>query len=286
MRMQDIDPNFPSENLQQIIDTIRRNGHGQIETLNRTKAGRRLQVETSLYYLPKRDDAPAKLIGFVTDITKRKETEMVLRQAKLEAEAASQAKTNFLANMSHEIRTPMNAIMGMTYLLQKKENLNADQQDKLGKIITASDHLLAIINDVLDLSKIESGKLTLEQTEFNTATVLDAALSLIGDRARSKGLNLSIEHNRLPINLNGDSTRLKQMLLNYLSNAVKFTEKGEIKLRVMVVEETALDILLRFEVEDSGIGITPEQKSRLFNAFEQADNSTTRNFGGTGLAHL
>ncbi len=283
MRVQDIDPNFPSENLKQIIDTIRQHGHGQVETLNRTKDGRELQVEISIYYLPKRNDAPAKLIGFVTDITRRKEIELALRQAKLEAEAASLAKSNFLANMSHEIRTPMNAIMGMSYLLLKKDNLNAAQQDKLGKIITASDHLLAIINDVLDLSKIESGKLTLEQAEFSTAAVFDAPLSLIGDRARSKGLKLSIEHNRLPTNLNGDSTRLKQMLLNYLSNAVKFTEKGEIKLRIMVVKETALDILLRFEVEDSGIGITPEQKSRLFSAFEQADNSTTRNFGGTGL---
>ncbi len=283
MRVQDYDPNFPTESLHEIIETIRLNGQGQIETINRTKDGHDLLVEISLYYLPKRDDSPARLIGFITDITNRKESEMALQQAKLEAEAANLAKSKFLANMSHEIRTPMNAITGMIYLLLKNGNLNSDQEDKLNIISTASDHLLAIINDVLDLTKIESGKLTLEQTEFNMATMIETALLLVLDRAKLKGLNLKVEHHVLPTTLIGDSTRLKQMLINYLSNAVKFTENGEIILRISVIEETPADLLLKFSVQDSGLGITEEQKHRLFSVFEQADNSTTRKFGGTGL---
>ena len=283
LRVPDFDPNCQNENLQQIIAAIRQNGHGQIETLNITKDGRQVPVEISLYYLPERADTPARLIGFITDITSRKEAESALRNAKLAADAASQAKSNFLANMSHEIRTPMNAIMGMTYLLLKKGNLNGEQVDKLQKINSASEHLLAIINDVLDLTKIEAGKLTLEETEFNTLGIIDSALALITDRAAAKGLMLKIEHALLPMTLIGDSTRLQQMLLNYLTNAVKFTERGEINLGVSVLEDRPEELLLKFTVQDSGIGISAEQKSRLFSVFEQADNSTTRKFGGTGL---
>jgi PAS domain S-box-containing protein len=283
MRVQDFDPNCPTEHFLQVIELIRSSGYGQIETLNRTKDGRELQVEISLYYLPERADTPARLIGFITDITSRKQAESALRHAKLAADAASQAKSNFLANMSHEIRTPMNAIMGMTYLLLKKGNLSSEQVDKLQKINTASDHLLAIINDVLDLTKIEAGKLSLEETEFNTLAVIDSALALIADRAAAKGLKLKIEHALLPKKLLGDTTRLQQMLLNYLSNAVKFTEQGGITLRIAALEERAEDLLLKFTVQDSGMGISAEQKSRLFSVFEQADNSTTRRYGGTGL---
>ena len=177
----------------------------------------------------------------------------------------------------------MNAIMGMTYLLLNKGNLNSEQVDKLQKINKASDHLLAIINDVLDITKIEAGKLTLEETEFNTLAMIDSTLALIADRAAAKGLTLQIEHALMPMTLLGDTTRLQQMLLNYLSNAVKFTEQGEITLRVVILEDRAEDLLLKFTVQDCGVGISAEQKSRLFCVFEQADNSTTRRYGGTGL---
>jgi PAS domain S-box-containing protein len=206
-----------------------------------------------------------------------------LVSAKEAAEAASRAKSTFLANMSHEIRTPMNAITGLAYVLQQKGNLNADQQDKLHKIVGASDHLLSIINDILDLSKIEAGKLILEQVDFRLESLINDVISLMAGRIEAKGLRFKIAIDSLSHPLKGDVTRLRQALLNYLGNALKFTEVGEITLRVNVMEDHGSHLLLRFAVEDSGIGITLEQKVRLFTSFEQADNSTTRRYGGTGL---
>ncbi len=259
-------------------------------------------------FLPLEYEGEAAMLGWFYDITERKQNEaeliryrnhleelveersreiqalnQQLERRALESEAANLAKSAFLANMSHEIRTPMNAIVGFADLLQRKGQLTVEQQDKLGKIIIASDHLLAIINDVLDLSKIEAGKLTLEQAEFSITEMMNDVRALTSDRAQAKGLKLSIELETLPDQFKGDATRLKQMLLNYLSNAINFTAYGTITLRASVIEETADDMLLHFAVEDTGIGITEEQQARLFNAFEQADNSTTRNYGGTGL---
>ena len=200
-----------------------------------------------------------------------------------EAEAANRAKSTFLANMSHEIRTPMNAITGLAHVLQQQGNLNATQHDKLGKIIGASDHLLTIINDILDLSKIEAGKLALEQTDFRLSTLIDDVTGLMGGRIAAKGLRFTVDTDHVPSMLNGDVTRLRQALLNYLGNAEKFTQTGEIALRARIVEDQGDKLLLRFAVEDTGIGVTAEQKARLFTNFEQADGSTTRRFGGTGL---
>lgn len=201
----------------------------------------------------------------------------------LEVETANRAKSAFLANMSHEIRTPMNAIIGLSHILQNRGNLNTDQLDKLGKINAASSHLLAIINDILDLSKIEAGKLELQCAIFNRYELMHKVSQLINDKIVAKGLYFLVNVDCMPIALIGDQTRLSQMLINYLGNALKFTEKGGITLRASIIEETTEDVLLRFSVEDTGIGITEEQKSRLFLEFEQADKSTTRNFGGTGL---
>ena len=200
-----------------------------------------------------------------------------------EAETANRAKSAFLANMSHEIRTPMNAITGLAYTLQQKGQLNVEQQEKLHKIVGASNHLLAIINDILDISKIEADKLTLEHADFNLNALIEDICGLMGGAIAEKGLRFVIDTDHLPNILNGDVTRLRQVLLNYLGNAVKFTDAGEIALRGRIIEEDGKTLLLNFSVEDTGIGVTEEQKTRLFSNFEQADSSITRRFGGTGL---
>jgi signal transduction histidine kinase/HPt (histidine-containing phosphotransfer) domain-containing protein len=198
------------------------------------------------------------------------------------AEAANRAKSEFLANMSHEIRTPMNAIIGLTYLLRREIKVGS-QVERLLKIETAANHLLSMINDILDLSRIEAGRLQLEETDFTLAEVLEPVRALIIERARAKGITLLIEDGGVPGWLRGDPTRLRQALLNYVGNALKFTEQGSILLRACIQEQRDGRLLVRFEVSDTGIGIAPEILTKLFQPFEQADGSTTRRFGGSGL---
>ncbi|WP_374267191.1 PAS domain S-box protein [Zoogloea sp.] len=198
------------------------------------------------------------------------------------AEAASRAKSAFLANMSHEIRTPMNAILGQARLLERSA-LSHEQEDRLARIRHAGAHLLALINDILDLSKIEAGKLHLESVDFSPDALFNQAHSLIHDRLLARNLSFEADTDGLPPVLRGDVTRLRQAILNYLSNAVKFTERGGVSLRAALVSEDEDSVLVRFSVSDTGIGIAPEQLPRLFRSFEQADASTTRKYGGTGL---
>ncbi|WP_346286211.1 response regulator [Zoogloea sp.] len=205
-----------------------------------------------------------------------------LSTAKDAAEAANVAKSAFLANMSHEIRTPLNAITGMAYLI-RRGGLSAGQSAQMGKLEAASEHLLNIINAVLELSKIDAGKVVLAEAPLRIESIFDSVMSMLQERARAKHLQLRSQLGRLPSGLLGDQTMLLQALLNYVANAIKFTDSGGVILRVGVVEEQADSALLRFEVEDSGIGIDSEVLPRLFSAFEQADNTTTRKYGGTGL---
>jgi two-component system sensor histidine kinase/response regulator len=244
------------------------------------------------HFMPDRDVAQGRVAGLFmlfSDISAVKQAELRLQAlneqltiARDRAEAANRAKSAFLANMSHEIRTPMNAILGLTHLMQREVRNHTDAE-RLAKVSEAAHHLLEVINDVLDLSKIESGKLQLEHTEFDLDGVLARCCSLVAERAAAKGLELVVSVGVLPDRLLGDPTRLSQALLNLMSNAVKFTDRGCVILRCELLDVREEQLQLSFSVQDTGVGVPADKIGQLFHTFEQADSSTTRRYGGTGL---
>ena len=230
------------------------------------------------------DERELVLIGSdLWRIVRRRRIELALEAAKLAADAASQAKSAFLANMSHEIRTPMNAIIGFAHLI-KRDALSPRQREHLDKITDAGAHLLQVINDVLDFSKIEAHKIVLEHSDFDVRDSVQRSTAMLADKARARGVAVQVSAEGCPARVRGDRLRLEQILLNLVGNAVKFTHQGQVHLRVRAMPPPGGQAYwLRFEVEDSGIGIQASQMPHLFEAFEQGDASTTRRFGGTGL---
>ncbi|HEU5081490.1 MAG TPA: response regulator [Opitutaceae bacterium] len=252
----------------------------QSQLLTRDK--RVIWIETSSRLIREGERAVG-ILGIVRDISERKQIEEQLKRARDAAEANTRAKSEFLANMSHEIRTPMNAVIGMSNLLLDTK-LDGHQKDFAETIRNGAEALLTVLNDILDFSKMEAGRLQIDSVGFDLRETIDGTVELLGARAAAKNLELTaFIPSRLPSALRGDPSRLRQVLLNMLGNAIKFTHRGEVILQVSLESETADEARFLFEIIDTGVGLNAEEQGRLFRPFSQADNSTTRRFGGTGL---
>ncbi|MCF8210471.1 MAG: response regulator [Rhodoferax sp.] len=267
-----------------LVELLRHNSRPhRFEAQHRRRDGSLLALDVSVYMAE--DEERSLMIASMRDMTAQKQAAELMRQAKELAEDATRMKSDFLANMSHEIRTPMNAIVGMSRLALQTE-LSPKQRNYIEKVDSAAGNLLSIINDILDFSKIEAGKMRFEAVEFHLEDVMENLADLCVARAQDKGLELLFDiAPEVPTALVGDPLRLGQVLINLVGNAIKFTEQGEVTLSIASdpARRSADGLDLRFAVTDTGVGLTAEQRSRLFNAFSQADASTTRKYGGTGL---
>jgi two-component system, sensor histidine kinase and response regulator len=290
----------PTETYRQMWQCLSRGEAWSGELINRRKDGTHYTEIANLAPIRQDDGSVSHFLAIKQDITEQKrilreleayranleqlvaERTAQMQEAKEAAEVASRSKSEFLANMSHEIRTPMNAIIGLTHLLRREVS---DQRQilRIDKITDAAHHLLGIINDILDLSRIEAGRLTIETIDFEIERVLENVINMTRVKAENRGIELVVDLRSLPPILHGDGLRIGQVLLNLAGNAVKFTEQGSVTLRATILTADDCGLRVRFEVSDTGIGLSPEQQSRLFNNFEQADASTTRKYGGSGL---
>jgi len=245
--------------------------------------GERIWISENARAVRARDGAIARYEGTVVDITARRAAEEALRRAKDAAEEASRLKAEFLATMSHELRTPMNAVLGMTRLLLETE-LTPDQREMGTTVHASAESLLAILNDILDFSKIEAGKMEFESVEFEPRRITEDTIDLLSESAHRKGLDIVYAIDpAVPWVVRGDPGRVRQVLVNLVGNAIKFTESGEVVIRVGLVDRAGAGPRIRFSVSDTGIGIAPSQRRKLFDAFTQADGSMSRRYGGTGL---
>ena len=275
---------LPKSYYKELWDTILSGKVWRGRFINKRKNGEDFWESASISPIMDEEGEITHFVAVKQDITERKHMEQEILAAKEKAEEATRAKSDFLANMSHEIRTPMNAVIGMSHLALKTE-LTPKQQDYLNKIQSSANSLLGIINDILDFSKIEAGKLDMESTEFNLDDLLDNLANLVTVKAQEKEdlevlFATASEVSRFLV---GDPLRLGQVLINLANNAVKFTESGEIVVSTELLELAETGLTIKFSVRDTGIGLTKEQISKLFQSFSQADTSTTRKFGGTGL---
>ncbi len=246
------------------------------------KGGGQFPIEVSFSPLPTLGSSPATLCIMIRDSSEREQTERELQVARIQAEKAAQAKSDFLANMSHEVRTPMNSIIGMTHLALQTR-LDAQQHDCLRQIQGASEQLMALLDDILDFSRIEAGQLMLEHEPFNLQDLLDSVSQRFEEQARTKGLRFICTAAELPPRLVGDAARIAQILANYVDNAIKFTPQGEVEISLRGRRAGNSELTLEVLVRDTGIGLTEEQQGALFDSFYQADASSTRKYGGTGL---
>ncbi len=273
----------PVQGIDVFFENARQGKHDEREWTYVRKDGSHLTVNLVVTARRDRDQQIEGFLGIATDITSRKKAEEALRRAKEEAEAASRAKSDFLANMSHEIRTPLNAVIGMTELVCDTE-LTPTQREYLGMVQESGESLLAVINDILDFSKIEAGKLSLEEIPFNVREVLGDTMKSLALRAHRKRLELACHvAPDVPFAISGDPHRLRQIVINLVGNAIKFTEVGEVVLDVAMQQQINGSLELHFRVQDTGIGIPQNKLDTIFEAFEQADTTTTRRYGGTGL---
>jgi two-component system sensor histidine kinase/response regulator len=290
----------PETTVREVTAALHRGASWRGEIANRRKDGRLYYEDCRITPLRQPDGRITHFVAVCSDITeyKRISAELALHRnhledlvekrtaelelAKRQAEAANHAKGTFLANMSHEIRTPMNSVLGLTYILQQGTQ-DPEQQALLARLYESARHLMHVINGILDLSKIEAGKIAIEDSELSVPHVVQGVADLLLDEAHAKGLQLEVDVTGLEETLQGDPTRLSQALLNFGSNAIKFTETGRVILRARIEDASEESIVVRFEVEDTGPGIPADRLGRLFNAFEQGDASTTRRHGGTGL---